>query len=409
LFKKIETRRIFYGWFIVAACFIIALNLGGVVWTFGVFFKPIENEFGWSRTLISSGYTAFLIGHAISIMLAGRLVDRYPPRLILLISAVIGGLGVALGGMIHSVGELRFYLFLAGMGTGANWSVPMATIQRWFFGRKRAGLALAVGIAGIGSGALVFAPFVSVLIQAFGWRIAYFTIGIIFFVTVSLSALVTKSSPAMNGNMTESRHSLPDLSETWGWTTRKAIITPTFLAVIFQFCVSDLAFNVVTVHLVPYVIDTGISATAAATALGFIGGISVPGRLTGGFISEHISWQKVLIFSSFGMSLAFIWLILLNSTWMLSLFVVMYGVFMGIRAPSQVGILSDYFGTRALGELIGITGAASVVVGAAAPYIAGFIYDTTGSYFWAFVMVVVALISAGVVAYRLRKPALPTR
>ena len=311
--------------------------------------------------------------------------------------------------MIHSVGELRFYLFLAGMGTGANWSVPTATIQRWFFRRKRAGLALAVAIAGIGSGALVFAPIVSALIQTFGWRIAYFTIGIIFFVTVSLSTLVVKSSPPEPDTMSKSGQSLPDFSKTWGWTTRKAVITPAFLAVTFQFCISDLSFGVVTVHFVPHAIDAGISAAAAATALGFIGGISVPGRLASGFISEQLSWQKALVFSSFGMSLAFVWLILLNSMWTLYLFVVMYGVFFGIRAPAQIGILSDYFGTRALGELIGITGAASVVVGAAAPYIAGFIYDTTGSYFWAFIMAAAALASAGAVAYLLRKPALPTQ
>jgi len=66
-------RRIFYGWFVVAGCFLATLTLGETFWSFGVFFKPLESDFGWSRAITSSGYTTFLLGYAISLIIGGRL------------------------------------------------------------------------------------------------------------------------------------------------------------------------------------------------------------------------------------------------------------------------------------------------------------------------------------------------
>jgi MFS family permease len=91
LFQEEKSPKIFYGWFIVAACFIATFTCGEAVWSFGVFFKPMEKEFGWSRALISSGYTGFLFGYAISAMATGRLADRYSPRPILFPDWWVGG------------------------------------------------------------------------------------------------------------------------------------------------------------------------------------------------------------------------------------------------------------------------------------------------------------------------------
>jgi len=396
----VNSSRIYYGWIVATAGSVVALNLGGIVWTFGVFFKPIESEFGWSRSLVSSGYTAFLLGHAISILFAGRLVDKYSPRPILFVSALTGGLGIALNSWIHSVNELRLFMFLAGMGTGANWSVPATNVQRWFYKRQRAGLALSIVVAGLGAGALLFAPLINHLILSYGWRTAYQIIGIIFFVVVSLATFFIKRSP------NEVSPSSKEITQVEGWTTRRAIATAAFAGITFLFCFGDLSFMMITVHLVPHAIDVGISPTAAAGALGLMGGFSIPGRLTGGLLAEKTSWQRVLIFSSFGMSLSIFLLIFLRATWMLYFFVFFHGLFFGFRVPAIIGILGSFFGMRSLGALIGITSAISVVFGALAPYFAGFVFDATGSYFWAFLILVLALASTGAVAKIIKKPAL---
>lgn len=127
--KEVKHTTIFYGWFVVAACFAVTLTLGETFWSFGVFFKPLESEFDWSRTLTSSGYTAFLIGYTISVISTGKLADRYNPRPILLASALSAGLGISLCSRVNSINELRIFLLIAGLGAGATWSVPTSIVQ----------------------------------------------------------------------------------------------------------------------------------------------------------------------------------------------------------------------------------------------------------------------------------------
>ena len=109
-----------YGYVIVIAAFCILLVSFGTRMAFGVFFKPLEKEFGWSRALISSGYTAFMIGYALSVVAAGRLADRYSPRPILLVSALLAGLGTSLCSQVQSINQLRILLLTAGLGSGAT-------------------------------------------------------------------------------------------------------------------------------------------------------------------------------------------------------------------------------------------------------------------------------------------------
>ena len=185
-------------WFVVVICFAMTFMTGGILWTFGVFFKPIENDFGWSRTLVSSGYTLLLLGHATSVVIAGRLVDRHHPRLILLVSALLIGLGISLCSQAQSINQLRFFFFLVGLGSGANWTIPTTTVQRWFNNKKRAKLALAIVVTGVGVGALVFAPLNNYLILHYGWRNAYIIVGIIYFCVIALLSFSFYQQPKGN-------------------------------------------------------------------------------------------------------------------------------------------------------------------------------------------------------------------
>jgi len=135
LSEETSSPKIFYGWFIVAACFSTTLTLGEATWIFGIFFKPLENEFGWSRALISSGYTVFLIGYGFSVMACGWLADRHSPRPILFVSGLLAGIGTAMCSQIHSINQLRLFLFIGDLGAGATWSVPTSIVQRWFYKR----------------------------------------------------------------------------------------------------------------------------------------------------------------------------------------------------------------------------------------------------------------------------------
>ena len=402
--KKTDKSEIFYGWFVVIACFFVTMSLGETMWSFGVFFKPLESEFHWSRTLVSSGYTAFLIPYSLSSIVAGKISDRYGPRLILIASGTLAGLGISLCSQIQSVNEFRAFLAVAGLGAGATWSVPTSTVQRWFYGRPRAGLALAIVVGGVGIGALVFAPLINYFILNYGWRNAYLIIGILFF------AIIAGATPVVRSNPTEVQAPL-DHGESGfggregsGLTIAKVVTNNTFLILTLAACVTIFTFQVVSVHFIPYVTDLGITPTAAATAVGLMGAFSIPGRLLAGPLSDRIGWKKTIAISLFGMTVAAVWLSFSRSEGMLYGFAIIFGIFWGARSTAINGALGAFFGTRLLGELIGISGATGNLLAAFVPYIAGYIFDTLGSYSIVFISLAVLLLGVSLLSTTLKKP-----
>ena len=393
---------VFYGWVVVFACFLATLTLGETFWCFGVFFKPLETEFGWSRAITSSAYTCFLIGHAISLIIGGRLVDRFSPHPILLATAAIAGTGIALCSQTESINQLRLFLFIAGLGAGPMWSVSTTTVMRWFSGHKRAGVALAVTTTGVGAGAVIFAPLINYFIRSYGWRDSFLYVGIIMSIIVLASALMIRPPPqartvpdspagAETAEPAPVRRKMPT----------RAMIT-SFLGITFVITVAIISFQAVNVHFAPHAIDVGISDASAAAALGLIGGFSIPGRLISSFISDAVGWRRTLALAVFGMALSLPWLLFLNAAWMLYAFAFSYGICHGIRVPAQLGILEQTFGLESLGQLVGISTAIGQLCGATAPYAMGFIYDQTGSYSAGFYILMAMLVSTAILAVMLK-------
>ncbi|MBN1856567.1 MAG: MFS transporter [Dehalococcoidia bacterium] len=361
------------GWLLVAACFVVTLCIGEVLWSFGVFFKSLETEFGWSRGLTSSGYTGLVIAQGMSAIIAGRLADRYKPRRVLLASACIAGPAIMACSQITTLPQLQLLLIVTGIGAGATVSVPVSTVQKYFSNTAQSNIALAIVASGIGMGALVFAPLLNAVIHASGWRTAFITAGLIFSALVGSAALVLRPTGMQlqkRGNQSAAANS----------RVRDLIITPQFMGVTGVFMVAVFAFQTLSVHLVPYATDIGIKTGAAAVALGMVGGLSVPGRLTSGLLSQKLGWGKTLAFSLAGCGLAITTLPAIHTEWMLYSFVAFYGFCHGVRAVATFGTVGRLFGGRSLGELTGILVACSNFVGAFGPYVAGRVFDLTGSY-----------------------------
>ncbi|MEW6665406.1 MAG: MFS transporter [Thermodesulfobacteriota bacterium] len=395
----------FYDWLVVAACFCLTITIGETFWTFGVFFKPLQQEFGWSRALVSSVYTAFLVGYAVSVVASGRLVDRYNPRPVLLASALLIVSGLCLCSVAETLNGLRLFMFIVGLGSGATWSVPTATVQRWFYGKKQAGLALGIVTSGVGVGALVFGPLINFLIQGHGWRSAFLTLGILFGVVVVAATLVLNPSPP--GTMVI--HKYPEargrLAGAEGPAGSRWYASWGFAAFLFVIIVGVFTFQTISTHLVPHATDVGISPSAAAAAIGLMGGFSIPGRVLSGLFSARLGWGRMLSLSYFGMAASMVCLLLLRDVWMLHLFVFTYGLFHGVRISAMIGVLPEIFGMRSLGELIGISSAGGQMISAVAPYAAGALFDATGSYSLAFLSIIFLLVVAGVVAVLMKRMA----
>ncbi len=384
---------IFYGWFVVASCFFVTMTQGETMLSFGLFLKSLENEFDWGRAVTSSAYSAFLIGYALSGMIAGRLSDRYSPRAVLLISTLLAGSGLALSSITKDINQLRAFMLMSGLGSGALWSVPTSVVLQWFTGRPRAGMALALVTCGSGIGMIFYPVFINYLISTHGWRSAYLVLGIVVTVCTGLGSAMVKKAP---GQPTAIRANLPKPHT----PLKQIVFSPAFMAVNFAMLTGVFMFQSMSSHLVPFATDSGMSAVTASLALGLLGALSIPGRLIAGILADKVGYKIVLAGALFAMSAGIMILITVRGPLMLYSFVAIFGLAHGLRATSQTGILSVLFGTGSLGMLIGITMAVSQLVGIVAPCFCGFVYDSTGSYVIAFITLGVLTLAGALVLLR---------
>jgi MFS family permease len=391
----------------VAACFGITMIMGETFWSFGVFLKPLSKEFNWGRAMFSSAYSVFMVSYAVSSFIAGRLADRYGPRLVLLVSAFMVGAGLYLSGLMNSINQMRLFFALIGLGAGATWSVPTSTVLCWF--RKKQGLALAIVAAGVGFGAMVFALLMNFLIESYGWRQAFFIVALVSLAVVGLCLMFLRETPEKAGLRPYGDTGLPGrlLSSKEGWAMRDAVRTFAFWTVVAAAGVGTFVFNSLSMHLIAYATDVDISPAGAAAAQGLIGGFSILGRLGGGSLVEKCGWKKELVAVFIGTAASVAWLLVLRNLTMLYIFAFVHGVCHGARMVAQTGILGSYFGTRSLGEIIGLQAGIVTMFGALGPLFTGFVFDHSGSYAPALIFSVLFYVVATPLLFRLRPPGKP--
>src|SRR3990170_174057 len=160
----------------------------GMYRTFGVFFKPMAEELGWSRTLTSGGFAVMGLVMGLMGPLAGALADRRGPRLVVAGSGLFMGLGYALLSRLHSVGQFYGFFFLVGLGMGSAFAPVSAAVSRWF--TQGMGLALGVVSIGGGLGMMTVVPLAERLIAWWGWRPAYLVMGVLMGVGVMVAGFL---------------------------------------------------------------------------------------------------------------------------------------------------------------------------------------------------------------------------
>lgn len=370
--------------------------------------------------MVSSVGTVNLLAFAFSSMLFGRLIDRYGPRRTLGCSAVIIGLGYTLCSQVNSVSQLYLFYIIASLGSGPTWVLPTSIVQRWFV--KGRGLALALVTTGIGLGALIFAPILNNIVYTYGWRVSYIILGILTWLVLTGASVVMVADPEEKGmkpygeedtspdtaslKTTEHRstESASMVSNTEQWGVDEAIRTKTFWGLVVLYMFGLFPIYMLATHIVPHAIDMGISEGLAAGTIGLIGFSSIFGRFLGGAIAEKLGWTKGLALSCFLTSLSIFWLIIINNTWMLYVFVVSYGIFYGSRVPQFPGIVGFFFGSTSLASLIGLCHGLSIIGSSMAPFVGGLIFDKTGSYTIAFLIAGIASFIAAVLALLLKPP-----
>ncbi len=389
--------KYFYGYNIVAAGFLIQAVCIGAMFTYGIFFKEFQETFGWSRAMISGAMSlAFFIMGAVGV-LAGSLNDRIGPRLIVMTS----GASLALGYMLMSQMSAQWQLYvlhgiLVGIGFATHDVITLSTVARWF--EKRRGAMSGIVKVGTGFGQLVVPLAATALIAVFGWRNAYLIIGAVALMVMLAVAQLMRRDPQQMGLFPDGSNrgherAVSD-STPGGFNLKAATRTLQFWIICAaEFSVFFCMFTVI-VHIVPHARDQGLQPALAAAVISTIGGASMIGRVVMGAASDRIGGKRSLITCFIIMLCSLVWLQLAGSAWMLFVFAVVYGFAHGGFFTVMSPTVAELFGTGSHGLLFGLVLFSGTLGGSIGPLVTGHIFDVTGSYRTAF-MVLTALVALG--------------
>jgi MFS family permease len=405
--------RVFYGWWVVAASFVILLVTVGVgLYVPPVFLVPLQEEFGWSRAAISAGGAIAALVIGVFSPLAGAWVDRYGARRVMVAGAVVMGGAFASLGMIRSLWHLYTVNVVAAAGTACVAWIPNQTlVPNWC--EKRRGTARGIALAGIGFGGLLMSPFADVLIDRLGWRLAYALLGglVLVLVVAAILALV-RSRPADLGLWPDGVLPVadPDSDPLDEPTPAEGLDLPDTLRSgafwIFSLVnlLSVFASISVVMHLVAFLRDSGFESGTAASVLGLTVGASVPGRLLFGFLADRFSKNVIMSAAMIIYAGAMLCLFDIRAGFALPLFVLLFGGALGGAAVLVPLLVGECFGLRSFGKILGLAMIAATLGAAAGPILTGRIFDVTGSYRLAFVMHTVSFAVAAVAILWLRAP-----
>jgi predicted MFS family arabinose efflux permease len=346
-----------------------------LVYTFGIFLKPLAEEFGWSRAAISAAFGIAAMTVAVCSPPLGYLLDRVSPRRILVpCMAVFGSAFASLGLLTPPIWHLYATFFV--IGIVANGTAQMAytrAVSSWFV--KRRGMALAVVMSGGAIGAMVLPPLAETLIERFGWRRACAMLGgMVLAIGLPAVARFIRERPS------EGPATSDGSSAVRGATVREGLASRAFWIVVTVLFFNSIAQNGALTHLAALLTDRGVSARGSALALAAMGGASLVGRFVTGWLLDRFFAPRV----------AFVLLSIASvGTWILSgahslvmgtLASVLIGLGMGGEADVTPYILSRYFGLRSFAMLYGLTWTAYAIAGAIGPVLMGQAFDATASY-----------------------------
>jgi MFS family permease len=406
LSKKSSLKlNIFYGWYVLAASFVILFFTSGVRFSIGVVFKPLMWEFGWDRGLISLAFFLNMTIYALSLIFAGKYYDRYGPKWVIIISNVFVSVGFMSLAFINTFWQFFiFYGIIAAVGMGGT-TVPLyaALLSKWF--EKGRGLAVSLGLAGSSIGQFLLVPAFTRFVLEYGWRISYFGVGLAMLVIISTLALfVIKGDPHdLNlhpfGYQKEETESGKGENKTvrlkpGDLSLSDAAKTHSFWFFMAFMLICGSGDFLVTTHLIPLVTDYNISPGTAGNMLAWLGLMSLVGILIAGPVSDKIGTKTPIALTFLMRFLLFILILNYQDLFSFYVFACAFGVTLLITAPLSAILVGKLYGFSHVGLISGIITTIHHLAGGFWTYLGGEVFDRTGSYRMVFIVSAIAVLIA---------------
>ena len=397
---------IFYGWRIVAAAFVVLFTAYGAQYCFGVFFAALLDEFQWSRAGLSGVFSLYAFGYCIVGFPAGRLTDRWGPRVVITAGALFLGIALAAMALVTRLWEpYVLYGVLGALGMGTAYVPCNSTVVKWF--ARRRGLAVGVASTGGSLGTFALPPLAHWVVAAVGWRIAYVGFGVGVFAALALAATVMRRDPRSMGLSPDGVEVTParsDARAARAWSLGRAMGTSVFWLIAAAFTATWLAVFIPLVHLVPFARDLGYTAGTGAWLVSALGAGAVVGRLAMGPVSDRVGRRPALVAGTTLQAVAFLAFSAVQGIDGLVLTAAAFGFSYGTISALFPAIVGDFFGPDQAGTLVGFLFMLAGSIAAWGPLAAGLVYDATGGYGLVFRLAAAANVVAAVLLGLARPP-----
>jgi MFS family permease len=377
----------FYGYLIVFVSFLMMFAFWSAFYAFGVFFKPMLKEFGWTRAMTSGAFSLCSIIQGLLGIAMGGVTDKFGARVVMTLCGLLLGLGYLLMSQLTSIWQ--FYLFygaIVGAGMGGSFTPLMSTVARWFI--KKRTMMTGTVVAGTGIGGLIGPPIVSRLVSDYGWRLSYIILGSFVLAVVVLCAQFIRRDPAQMGQVAygddaEKRKVLQQ--DIMDLSLKEAVHTMQFWVVFGMIFSLGFCVFAVIVHIVPHAAELGISATRAANILATIGGASVAGKILLGRMADRIGSRQAFLIGFTLMLAALLMVLLAKGELILYPSGALFGFAFGGCVASESPLVAELFGLTSHGLILGTIAFSFLLGGAAGPLLLGHTFDVTGNYQWGFI------------------------
>jgi MFS family permease len=406
--RILSVTSLYYGWVIVTLTFVANLVATSTRSAPSVLIHPLEAEFGWSRTAISSAASLNLLLLGLFAPLGGWLIDRVGPRRVILGCLGATAVGVAATIFVRELWQLVvLWGVVLGVASAVTPSLGPSVASRWFV--RRRGLALGILTNANAAGQVIFLPLLMALVVYSGWRNALMAIVVPSVLLLPAIWLWLRDDPAEIGIepygagekkvWRQSRAALARRDSKRGVfsSVGEVFHSPSFWFLSGGFFVCGFTTNgLVGTHLIPHAIERGMPQVTAAWAVGIMGGASFVGTTFAGWLVDRMDARKVLAVCYVLRGVSLFILTYVVEAGGLFAFAVIYGLDWYATGPATTAILAQHYGQEKVGTLFGLVFVSHQLGGALAAVGGGWAHMQFGDYQYAFLTgAVMGLIGAG--------------
>lgn len=364
---------------------VVTLALAYGVWyAYSVFLVALLREFGWSRSVLAGAFSVFTLVSGGAGPVLGSLADRFGPRRLILAGGALLAAALWADSFIARAWQLyaAFGLLTAVGVATAGWTPAVVMVQRQW--SARLGLALGIAGSGVGLGIFLVVPLCQALIDAWGWRWAFRALGSLAALWIlPATFLAIRDLPARPAGAAAASAPAPGS----GYTLERALASPSFRFIGLAVFLGSVCSQTLHVHQAAFLVDHGVPAMVAASVISVVGASSIVGKTGGGWVSDLFPREAVYALGMVAMivGVGVLWLGALRASAGLAFgYAAFFGVGYSVTAFAVPAMMSDRFRGPRFGAIFGATQVASALGSALGAWLAGRIFDATGSYAMAF-------------------------